>query len=73
MLTLKTNFVQEVRWNFTLRYWGHRGGGRGVGGAGGGQGATQANPSKSYSNADMGKKETTNLNFCVPSLATPPI
>lgn len=28
---------------------------------------------KSYSNADMGKKETTNLNFCVPSLATPPI
>ena len=26
---------------------------------------------KSYSNADMGKKEATNLNFCVPSLATP--
>lgn len=61
VLTLETNFLQEVRWNFTLG---------GVGGRGSREADMQILP-KSYRDADTGKKEATNLNFCVPSLATP--
>lgn len=57
VLTLETNLLQEVRWDFTLRD--------------GGGGETWKSFLKAKGNTDKGKKETTNVNFCVTTLATP--
>lgn len=57
VLTLETNLLQEVRWDFTLRD--------------GGGAQTWKSFLKAKGNTDKGKKETTNVNFCVTTLATP--